>query len=44
MHEKINIRLANSSDIKNVFELSNEDFVRQNSFNKEKIGWEHHVQ
>ena len=43
MHEKINVRFATESDIKNVFELSNDDFVRKNSFNKEKIQWEHHV-
>lgn len=43
MHEKINIRFACDKDIKNVFELSNEDYVRANSLNLEKIDWEHHV-
>lgn len=38
-----NIRLADDSDIKNVFELSNDDLVRANSINKNKIEWENHV-
>lgn len=43
MHEKLNIRLANINDMKNVFELSNDDVVRKNSIHKEKIEWENHV-
>ena len=38
-----NIRLANENDIKKVFELSNDDLVRANSINKNKILWEDHV-
>ncbi len=38
-----NIRLANESDIKKVFELSNDDLVRANSINRNKILWEDHV-
>jgi len=38
-----NIRLANENDIKPVFELSNDDVVRANSINKNKITWEDHV-
>lgn len=43
MDEKINIRFANAEDVKNVFELSNDDTVRQNSIHKEKICWEQHI-
>lgn len=39
----LKVRLANSSDIKKVFELSNDDVVRANSINKFKISWENHV-
>ena len=38
-----NIRLANKDDIKKVFDLSNDDVVRNNSINKNKIEWEDHV-
>lgn len=38
-----NIRLANESDIKKVYELSNDDLVRANSINKNKILWDDHV-
>lgn len=38
-----NIRLANENDIKKVFELSNDDLVRANSINKNKILWDDHV-
>ena len=38
-----NIRLANKDDIKKVFDLSNDDVVRQNSINKGKINWENHT-
>lgn len=42
MHEEFNIRLANIDDMENVFELSNDSNVRQNSINKEPILWENH--
>lgn len=44
MHEKLNIRPAVISDMENVFHLSNDDLVRKNSINKEKIKWENHIQ
>ena len=37
------IRKAIYNDVKNVFDLSNEEYVRQHSINKEKITWEQHV-
>lgn len=40
----ITIRLAAKEDCLNVFQLSNTDYVRDNSFNTEKIVWENHVQ
>lgn len=40
----INIRLAAESDCKNVFILSNMDYVRKNSFNTGKIILENHVE
>lgn len=39
----INIRPAAESDCANVFRLSNMDYVRQNSFQTEKILWDNHV-
>lgn len=36
-------RYANINDIKKVFLLSNDDTVRQNSINQQKIKWENHV-
>ncbi len=41
--QMFNIRLANETDIKQVFELSNDELVRANSINKDKIEWEDHV-
>ena len=38
----LKIRLANIDDMKKVFDLSNDDVVRQNSFNSSKILWEDH--
>lgn len=43
MYEKLNIRFANISDMKNVFDLSNDDTVRANSIHTEKIEWGNHV-
>ena len=43
MAQEIYIRFAKKSDIKKVFELSNDDLVRANSINKNKIDWENHV-
>lgn len=40
----MNIRLAAKDDCLNVFQLSNMDYVRAHSFNKEKIVWEDHIQ
>lgn len=39
-----NIRLANSNDIKNVFDLFNDDFVRKHSLRSQKISWDEHQQ
>lgn len=39
----LRVRLANITDRQNVFDLSNDDIVRQNSINKNKILWENHV-
>tara|TARA_Y100000034_G_scaffold103139_1_gene128460 strand:+ start:800 stop:2572 length:1773 start_codon:yes stop_codon:yes gene_type:complete len=38
------IRLANVNDMKNIFELANDDIARKYSFNKSKIKWEDHVE
>ena len=43
MAEKFSIRLATIDDMEKVFELSNDDVVRANSINQEKIKWENHV-
>ena len=37
MAEEFSIKLATMEDMKDVFELSNDPVVRQNSFNPEKI-------
>ena len=44
MYEKLNIRFANPKDMENVFYLSNDEIVRANSINTEKIAWENHVE
>ncbi|MYL47138.1 UDP-2,4-diacetamido-2,4,6-trideoxy-beta-L-altropyranose hydrolase [Virgibacillus halodenitrificans] len=36
------IRRAKEKDIESIFELSNQDYVRKYSINKEKISWENH--
>jgi RimJ/RimL family protein N-acetyltransferase len=41
---KFHFRTASENDIKDVFELSNEEQVRQNSINKEKINYFDHVE
>lgn len=41
---KFSIRKATINDIKNIFELSNQDYVRFYSFNQDKIIWETHCQ
>lgn len=38
-----NLRKAIESDVKNIFELSNEENVRENSIITEPITWENHV-
>ena len=43
MAEEFVIRLATMDDMKKVFELSNDDVVRKNSINQEKIKWEDHI-
>ena len=45
MSEKIQFKLrkANQSDIKNIFDLSNEENVRENSIIKDSIKWEDHL-
>ena len=43
MYKKINIRLATLDDMKNVFDLSNDATVRQNSIHTEKIEWKDHI-
>lgn len=42
MVEEFEIRLAKIEDIKDIFGLSNDEMVRMNSFNQEKIEWENH--
>lgn len=42
MVEKFEVQLATLKDMKAVFDLSNDDLVRLNSFNSEKILWENH--
>lgn len=44
MAEEFSIRLATIDDMEKVFELSNDDIVRANSINQEKIKWEDHVE
>ncbi|NMA49298.1 MAG: UDP-2,4-diacetamido-2,4,6-trideoxy-beta-L-altropyranose hydrolase [Tissierellia bacterium] len=43
MEKSILIRNVKSNDIDNVFNLSNQDYVRKYSINKEKINWEDHI-
>lgn len=42
-NEGVHLRRVHKQDIKDAFELSNEDYVRQYSINKNKILWEDHV-
>lgn len=42
MVEEFEITKATIDDMKDVFDLSNDEFVRANSFNQEKIKWENH--
>lgn len=44
MVEEFSIRLATIDDMEKVFELSNDDVVRANSINQEKIKWENHIE
>lgn len=39
----IYVRKARSEDIEEVFNLSNQDYVRKHSINKEKIKWDDHA-
>lgn len=41
--DEIYLRNANEEDLEDVFELSNKDYVRQCSINKNKILWDDHV-
>ena len=43
MAEKIIIRTANDGDVKNIFDISNDDLVRSMSIHQNKIAWEDHV-
>ena len=43
-HTNFKLRNATSSDVNNIYELTNEDNVRMNSSYSEKIQWEDHVQ
>ncbi|TJX68846.1 GNAT family N-acetyltransferase [Soehngenia saccharolytica] len=42
--EEIFLRKAQKKDVIDVFEISNEDLVRQYSINKNKISWKDHVE
>lgn len=42
MVEEFEIKLAQIEDMKDIYDLSNDDLVRANSFNQEKIQWEDH--
>lgn len=42
MVEGFEIKLATIEDMRAVFDLSNDELVRANSFNQEKINWEDH--
>lgn len=44
MAEEFKIRLATIDDMKNVFELSNEDSVRKTSIIQKKILWDEHIE
>lgn len=43
VNDDIFLRNANINDLKDVFVLSNKDYVRQYSINKDKILWDNHV-
>lgn len=43
MAQEFSIRLAKIEDMKNVFDLSNDGTVRQNSIHTEKIEWGNHI-
>ena len=42
-NEEFSLRKAKKHDITDVFELSNKDYVRRYSINKNKVSWEDHV-
>lgn len=42
MPEEFVIKLATIEDMKDIFDLSNDELVRANSFKQEKILWENH--
>ncbi len=42
MVEEFELKIATIQDMKDIFELSNDDLVRKNSFNQKKIEWEEH--
>lgn len=42
-NKEYRIENATSKDIKDIFELSNDNVVRKNSINQDKITWENHV-
>lgn len=42
MVEAFELKLATIESMKNIFDLSNDELVRQSSFNQEEINWEKH--
>lgn len=44
MATKYTINNATKNDIKDIFELSNDELVRKNSINQDKIIWENHIE
>lgn len=44
VNNEIYLREVHSGDLKDIFELSNKDYVRQYSLSKDKILWDRHVE
>ncbi len=42
--KRIALREASYEDAENIFDLANDDLVRENSFKPDKIEWEHHLE
>lgn len=43
MEKKIFLRKVTDNDLEDVFKLSNQDYVREHSINKNKIKWDDHM-